>query len=80
MRYGLRASVAGLIGRDVGLRTVQAAALGFLPGPTDGTITRLPGDFLIDEGGVVRHVHNGDDVADHISFERVLEFLGSGAS
>ena len=80
MLYGLRASVAGLIGRDVGLRTVQAAALGFLPGPTDGTITRLPGDFLIDEEGIVRHVHNGDDVADHIPFERVLEFTGGGAS
>lgn len=80
MLYGLRASVAGLIGRDVGLRTVQAAALGFLPGPTDGTITRLPGDFLIDEEGIVRHVHNGDDVADHIPFERVLEFIGNGAS
>jgi peroxiredoxin len=79
MLYGLRASVAGLIGRDVGLRTVQAAALGFLPGPTDGTITRLPGDFLIDEEGVVRHVHNGEDVADHIPFERVLEFRGRGA-
>ncbi|HLF95374.1 MAG TPA: redoxin domain-containing protein [Planctomycetota bacterium] len=80
MLYGLRASVAGLIGRDVGLRTVQAAALGFLGGPTDGTITRLPGDFLIDEGGVVRHVHNGEDVADHIPFERVLEFTGRGTS
>ncbi len=80
MLYGLRASVAGLIGRDVGLRTVQAAALGFLPGPTDGTITRLPGDFLIDEEGIVRHVHNGEDVADHIPFERVLEFIGRRAA
>ena len=78
LQYGLRASVAGLIGRDVGLRTVQAAALGFLPGPTDGTITRLPGDFLIDEGGVVRHVHNGEDVADSIPFDRVVEFIGNG--
>lgn len=79
MLYGLRASVAGLVGRDVGLRTVQAAALGFLPGPTDGTITRLPGDFLIDQGGVVRHVYSGEDVADHIPFERVLEFIGEAA-
>lgn len=79
LQYGLGASVAGLIGRDVGLRTVQAAALGFLPGPTDGTITRLPGDFLIDQGGVVRHTHHGEDVADHIPFERVLEFIGAEA-
>jgi peroxiredoxin len=77
--YGLRAGVAGLIGRDVGLRTVQAAALGFLPGPTDGTITRLPGDFLIDRGGVVRHVHNGEDVDDHVAFERILEFMAIGS-
>lgn len=80
MLYGLRASVAGLIGRDVGLRTVEAAALGFLPGPMDGTITRLPGDVLIDETGIVRHVHNGEDVADNLPFERVVEFLGRGNS
>jgi peroxiredoxin len=77
MLYGLRASAAGLIGRDLGLRTVQAAALGFHPGPMDGTITRLPGDFLIDQEGVVRHVHNGEDVGDHIPFEHVLGFIGT---
>jgi len=75
LRYGLRASVAGLIGQDVGIRTVEAASLGFLPGPTDGTITRLPSDFLIDAGGFIRHVHNGEDVADNIEIERVLEFV-----
>jgi len=76
--YGVHAGVAGLSGPDVGLRSVQAAALGFSDGPTDGTITRLPGDFLLDEEGVVRHIHNGDDVADGIPFERVVEFLRSG--
>ena len=80
LQYGLRASVAGLIGKDVGLRTIQAAALGFLPGPTDGTITRLPGDFLIDEEGVVRHARHGEDVADNIPFDRVLEFIADGRS
>jgi hypothetical protein len=47
----------------------------FFPGPTDGTKTRLPGDFLIDEQGVLRDVFYGRDIAEHLPFERVEAFL-----
>ncbi len=41
--------------------------------PTDPTL--VPADFLIDEAGIVRDVHYGRDIGDHISISRAHAFL-----
>ena len=50
-------------------------AAGFFPRATDGSKTRIPGDFLIDENGIVADAFYGADIGDHIPFERVEHFL-----
>ncbi|HPM75791.1 MAG TPA: peroxiredoxin-like family protein [bacterium] len=74
-RYGLEAKLSGMFAPAVTVKLAKAAARGFFPGPTDGTKTRLPGDFLIDEQGVLRDVFYGRDIAEHIPFERVEAFI-----
>ncbi len=77
--YGLEASVAAFASPRNYSRAVRATLAGFAPGRMEGTRTRIPGDFLIDEGGVIRDLFYGEVIADHIPFERVEAFLGSPA-
>jgi peroxiredoxin len=39
----------------------------------DGSLTRIPADFLIDERGVLQKVHYGRFIGDHISFSEIFE-------
>jgi peroxiredoxin len=48
-------------------------------GPKDGGSFRVPADFLIDQGGVLRVCRYGKNIADSIPTEEVEKFLG-GAS
>jgi len=73
--YGLEKSLAGFLAPAVGPKLVKAMAAGFFPRATDGSKTRIPGDFLIDENGVVADAFYGKNIGDHIPFERVESFL-----
>jgi peroxiredoxin len=74
--YGVGASVSGLAAPRVMAGLVQAAREGFRAGRPDGTLSRIPADFLIDEEGRVVDAFHGRDIGDHIPFERVERFLG----
>lgn len=77
--YGLESGVAAFASpKNLG-RMSRALAAGFAPGPMEGTRTRIPGDFLIDEGGVIRDLFYGEVIADHVPFERVDAFLAGAA-
>jgi peroxiredoxin len=76
--YGLEASFAKYIAPAVLPKLAKAMAKGFMPGATDGSITRVPADFLIDENGMVADAFYGRDIADHIPFERVERFMTAG--
>lgn len=52
----------------------KALKLGFAPGKPDGTLTRIPADFLIDAQGIIRKAYYGDKIGDHIPFESVVKF------
>jgi peroxiredoxin len=81
--YGVTAGLAGFLAPSVIPKLAKAAIHGFWPGATDGTKTRLPADFLIDEGGVIADLFQGRDIGEHIPIERVEKFLhvyGSGAT
>lgn len=42
----------------------------------EGTTTRLPADFLIDEQGIVQHAFYANRIAEHIDFQSVYTFAG----
>lgn len=52
----------------------KAFQLGFKMGRREGTVTRIPADFLIDAQGIVRECFYGDKIADHIPFPRAIQF------
>lgn len=41
----------------------------------DSSITRIPADFLIDEGGVIAESYYGRDIGDHIPFRRIDQLM-----
>ncbi|MBK7973477.1 MAG: AhpC/TSA family protein [Deltaproteobacteria bacterium] len=77
--YGLESGLAAFASpKNLG-RMARATAAGFGPGRMEGTKTRIPGDFLIDEGGVIHDLFYGEVIADHIPFERVDAFVSGVA-
>jgi peroxiredoxin Q/BCP len=80
--YGLECSWLGIPTPRVSARTLKAGALGISLNPlhAEGPIHRLPADFLIEKSGVVREVHYGKDISDHISLAKVARFLSDDDS
>ncbi|MCA9645721.1 MAG: AhpC/TSA family protein [Polyangiaceae bacterium] len=78
-RYGLGNSLLGFAAPRNLKKAMEAARAGFVPGVPDGTVTRLPADFLIDAGGVIRDVYYAPEIGEHIPFERVEAFIDSQA-
>ena len=76
-QYGLRANFAAFWAPS-NLGALSRANDQGLLSPTsfqmDGTMTRVPGDFLIDADGVIRDMHHGKTVSDSIPLDRVLRF------
>ncbi len=75
--YGLGTSLAALLAPSNLGRLVAAHKMGFKQGKTEGTLTRLPADFLIDKDGILRTVHYGRALSDHLPFEMIDDFLKS---
>ncbi|MBD1430009.1 thioredoxin domain-containing protein [Sphingobacterium litopenaei] len=38
----------------------------------DGSLTRLPADFIIDENGKIKAVHYGTNIEDHLPITEIL--------
>jgi hypothetical protein len=54
-------------------------AKGYVPSSPKGSLTTMPADFLIDEHGIIRAAHYGEDEGDHLPFDEVRAFSRSGA-
>lgn len=52
-------------------------ASGFAMGKPDGSITRVPADFLIGPMLSVKESHYGSDIGDHIGLKKISAFLNS---
>lgn len=48
---------------------------GNLPSSPDGSINRMPAEFLISEEGIIQDVHYGQTIADHLEFKRIDRFI-----
>jgi len=75
--YGLENGASALLSPALLVKLAKATAKGFLPGKMEGTLTRIPGDFLVDEQGRIADVYYGKNIGDHIDFKRVEDFLKS---
>lgn len=75
-QYHLGTSMKGLLGKDV-RRALAGARKEGIPVLTswDGPPFRTPADFLIDPMGVIRVAYYGENIADHIPFDQVSEYL-----
>lgn len=38
----------------------------------DGNLTRLPADFIVDENGIIKAVHYGTNIGDHLPITEIL--------
>lgn len=54
---------------------IKSMLLGNLPGSPDGSIHRMPVEFLINEEGIIVDVHYGQTITDHLEFERIDRFI-----
>ena len=70
--YGLQANLLGMMSPKNMTQLISAVKSGFMPGKMEGTVTRIPADFLIDENNVLLDVYYGKTIGDHIPLERVL--------
>ena len=69
----LRAFLIGAT-RHIG-KALRAIRLGFLPGRIQGSVMRVPADFLIDPHGELMIAYYGRDISDHLPIEAVLQQL-----
>ena len=75
-RFGLETSLRGYAHPKNIAVMAQAAKAGFVPSPKmDGSKTRLPADFLIDQNHMLADVFYADIISAHIPFERVEHFV-----
>ena len=74
--YGVEASLRKAFSGQVLEGLVGAAKAGLpLVGVPDGPAFRIPADFLIAPGGTIHTAFYGANMADHIAFETVDEWL-----
>ena len=75
--YGVELSTTGFLNPvNLGL-LARAMAKGNSVGTPDGSMTRIPADFLIDADGTITDAYYGKVIADHIPFERVDAFVAA---
>lgn len=76
--YGLDASTVGFFHPGNLSLLRKAFQLGFKMGKREGTVTRIPADFLVNPDGTIHTAFYGDKIGDHIPFESVMHFAVGG--
>lgn len=73
--YGLESSWVGFLSPTNVPPLAVAATKGFLVGAQDGTVNRLPAEFLIGADGVIERCYYGKTIGDHMPFEEIEAWL-----
>lgn len=73
--YGVKKSLMGMFSWAVMRDYARALAAGFSSGmfSHDGGIIGHPADLLVDKDGIIRYVHYGQNYADSLSVNQVLD-------
>lgn len=61
-------------------KALHAMRLGFLPGHIQGSVARVPADFLIGPQGEVLIAYYGRDISDHLPIETLLQQLPAASA
>jgi thioredoxin-dependent peroxiredoxin len=75
--YGLETSWLGTLHPKNLCGLLQAHRQGFRIGKMEGSLNRVPGDFLIDEEGRIHTSFYGEKIGDHLSVDEALRFSKS---
>ncbi len=76
VQYRIEASMRQAMGKDVRAALAGARKAGIpIVRPWDGPAHRIPADFLIDGEGTIMDAFYGENIAQHIPFEKVRTFL-----
>lgn len=73
--YSVPKKIVGVFKAQVLYKWLQATAEGFLQGPIDGPIARIPAHFLIQEDLTIHTAFYGQHIADHIPWDTVENFV-----
>jgi hypothetical protein len=74
--YGVTNSVPGLMVGMLRMPTLLRAFFspGYRMALPDGSVTRIPADFLIGPDQTIADAHYGKDIGDHMAFRRIDRF------
>lgn len=76
-KFGVQRSLLGVLkGGLLRMPTMMHAMFGkgYIPWTVKGSMTTMPLDILVDEGGTVQSVYYGKDEGDHMPFGQIIEF------
>ena len=76
-KFGVQRSLLGVLkGGLLRMPTMIYAMFGkgYIPWTVKGSMTTMPLDILVDEGGTVQSVYYGKDEGDHMPFGQIIEF------
>ena len=76
--YGVEESLGGMFAREVARDYARAIGAGFYSKPFGyhGGIKGHPADFIVDDGGVIKHAHYGENYADSLGVDEVVSLAG----
>lgn len=79
-QYGVKKSMLAVLLGMLRLPSIFKALLDpeYRLGKPDGSISRIPADFLIGQDGRVADCYYGSDIGDHIPFKRIDDFITEG--
>lgn len=74
-KFGVEKSIFAYIKGAVKIgKLITAHKKGFKIGKSMGPKTTVPGDFLVDEMGIIKYAYYGKDISDHLDIEIIKEF------
>ncbi len=75
-QYGVKHSMTGMLFGMFRMPTLLRALFDpeYRMAKPDGSMTRIPADFLIDSDQVIADAYYGSDIGDHIPFKRIDAF------
>lgn len=73
--YGVEEGWWGLLSLRLMADIFRAWRQSIRHGKSEGSETRIPADFLIDEDGIIRTAFYGKDIGDHIPFDVIADFV-----
>ena len=81
-RYGVEKSFTGLLFGMFRMPTLLRALFDseYRMAKADGSLTRIPADFLIGEDQSIGDAYFGSDIGDHIPFKRIDQFAEQAAA